>query len=133
MKTVFADTSYYVALLNPLDVCHAVALRWSRKLACRVVVTEYVLLELGSALSQRRDRRLFTGLVAQLRADADTVLVPAAPQLFDRGLALFARRTDKNWSLIDCISFVVMKEQGVADALAADHHFEQAGFRVLLK
>ena len=132
MKTVFADTSYYVALLNPDDANHRAAVRWSRTLRCRVIVTEYVLLELGSALSQRKDRRLFTGLVAQLRADTDTTIVPASPELFNRGLALFGRRTDKDWSLIDCISFVVMKEQGVADALAADHHFEQAGFRILL-
>jgi len=132
MKTVFADTSYYVALLNPDDANHRAAVRWSRTLRCRVIVTEYVLLELGSALSQRKDRRLFTGLVAQLRADTDTTIVPASPELFNRGLALFGRRIDKDWSLIDCISFVVMKEQGVADALAADHHFEQAGFRILL-
>lgn len=132
MKTVFADTSYYVALLNPDDTNHRAAVRWSRTLRCRVILTEYVLLELGSALSQRKDRRLFTRLVAQLRADTDTTIVPASPELFNRGLALFGRRTDKDWSLIDCISFVVMKEHGVADALAADHHFEQGGFRLLL-
>ncbi len=63
---------------------------------------------------------------------ADMTIVPSSAELFRRGLALFGRRTDKDWSLIDCTSFVVMKEQAVADALAADHHFEQAGFKILL-
>jgi predicted nucleic acid-binding protein len=133
MKAVFADTSYYIALVNPADAYHAKAVRASRKLRCRTIITEYVLLELGSALSQRRDRPLFTGLVARLRADADTLIVPASAALLNDGLALFARRTDKNWSLIDCLSFVVMAAEGVRHALTVDHHFEQAGFRVLLK
>jgi uncharacterized protein len=41
-------------------------------------------------------------------------------------------RRDKEWSLTDCISFVVMKERGLTEALTADHHFEQAGFKALL-
>ena len=51
----------------------------------------------------------------------------------DAGLALYANRTDKDWSLTDCISFVVMNERGITDALTGDHHFEQAGFAALLK
>jgi len=51
----------------------------------------------------------------------------------DRGLALYISRPDKDWSLTDCISFVVMKERGLTGALTADHHFEQAGFVALLK
>jgi predicted nucleic acid-binding protein len=132
MKAVLADTSYYVAPLNQGDVYHTLALRLSRELRCPVVTTEYVLLELGSALSQRKDRRLFTGLVAQLRADTETTIVRSSSELFESGLALFTRRKDKDWSLIDCISFVVMKQPGVAEALATDHHFGPAGFRVLL-
>jgi uncharacterized protein len=132
MKSVFADTSYYVALLNQADANHVAALRVSRSLRCRVVVTEYVLLELGSALSQRKDRRLFMSLVAQLRADKATTIVPSSPELFARGLALFRRRPDKDWSLIECISFVVMDKAGVGEALSTDHHFKQAGFKILL-
>jgi hypothetical protein len=49
-----------------------------------------------------------------------------------RGLDLFAGRSDKNWSLTDCISFVVMQDEGLTEALTGDSHFEQAGFKALL-
>jgi predicted nucleic acid-binding protein len=46
---------------------------------------------------------------------------------------LYHLRPDKQWSLTDCISFLVMSEEGITEALTADHHFEQAGFVALLK
>jgi uncharacterized protein len=72
-------------------------------------------------------------LVPSLRSDPNALIVPASPELFQRGYDLYARRPDKDWSLTDCTSFVVMKEQGLTDALTTDHHFEQAGFQMLLK
>jgi hypothetical protein len=59
--------------------------------------------------------------------------VPASRELFDSGWALYQDRPDKDWSLTDCISFVAMRERGIIEALTGDHHFEQAGFRALLK
>jgi hypothetical protein len=70
--------------------------------------------------------------VRSLRFDPETEIVPPDPELFERGLDLFARRPDKAWSLTDCISVVVMSERGLTDALSGDRHFEQAGFRALL-
>jgi predicted nucleic acid-binding protein len=52
--------------------------------------------------------------------------------LFAAGVELYGTRPDKEWSLTDCISFVVMKREGLTDALTGDRHFEQAGFKVLL-
>ena len=63
----------------------------------------------------------------------DTLTVPANSHLFDRGVARYVERDDKAWSLTDCISFVVMEDLGITDALTADHHFEQAGFVAMLK
>jgi predicted nucleic acid-binding protein len=60
------------------------------------------------------------------------MIVGADNDYFDRGLERFARRPDKEWSFTDCISFVVMEDKGLTDALTADHHFEQAGFTILL-
>jgi predicted nucleic acid-binding protein len=132
MKPVFADTSYYVALLSEADQWHDAAVEQSARLLGRQVVTEYVLVELGSALSNKKDRALYVPFVAHLLADVGTRFVPASAELFQRGLTLFAKRLDKNWSLVDCISFVVMRQQRLTDALTTDHHFIQAGFKALL-
>ena len=132
MKPVLADTSYYVALLSDADENHSIAIEWSTNLLGRVVVTEYILVELASMLSGSQDRKLVASFIKQLLADETTVFVPASRSLFDQGLELFASRPDKRWSLVDCISFAVMKKRRLTDALTADHHFQQAGFRALL-
>jgi uncharacterized protein len=60
-------------------------------------------------------------------------IIPASQELFDRGVELFRQRADKDRALTDCISFGVMQEEGITDGLTGDRHFEQAGFRALLK
>ena len=133
MTPVFGDTWYYLALLNRRDTRHEAACRWSAANARPVVLTDFVLLEVGDAFSRGSARQRFLRLVALLRSDPNTTVVPADRELLERGLGLFAERPDKNWSLTDCISFVVMRERGIAEALTADHHFEQAGFTILLR
>lgn len=132
MKPVFADTSYYVALLSETDEWHDAALAWSERLLGRQFVTEYVLVELGSALAKERDRTLYVPFVEHLLADPGTHFIGASRELFHRGLSLFGQRSDKDWSLVDCISFVVMKQRRLTDALTTDRHFNQAGFKALL-
>jgi predicted nucleic acid-binding protein len=61
------------------------------------------------------------------------MIVPPEPELFERAIEFYGRRADKAWSLTDCVSFVVMADLGITDALTGDHHFEQASFRALLK
>jgi hypothetical protein len=133
MIPVFADTSKYVALLGPGDAHHQLALDWSQRLLGRTVVTEYILIELGSALSGLEDRHLFVPFVDALLNDPGVEYVPASHTLLRQGLDLFAKRPDKEWSLVDCLSFVVMKQRRLHDALTTDRHFAQAGFKVLLK
>ena len=133
MKRLFADTSYYLALLNPRDAWHQRACDLSRQLDADVVVTDYILLELGNALSPIPLRQRLRPTIESLRSDPSIECVPANEELFEHGLELFNQRLDKEWSLTDGISFVVMRDYGLTDALATDHHFEQAGFQVLLK
>jgi hypothetical protein len=133
MRPVFADTSYYVALLHENDIRHGEALRLSQEQVRPVVLTEFVLLELGNTLCRGHARRVFIGLVEHLRSDPLYTIVSVSPALFDAGLRLFGQRADKDWSMTDCISFVVMKQRRLTEALTADHHFEQAGFKALLK
>jgi uncharacterized protein len=132
MKPVFADTSFYVALFSPGDVHHEAAVRLARELRRAVVVTEYVLMELANALARASSRKLFVALLPKLKANPNVTIVAASPERFARGCKLYADRPDKDWSLTDCISFGVMEEEDITEALTADHHFEQAGFKALL-
>ena len=133
MKPIFADTSYYIAFLSEEDVYHDAAIAWSEDLLGRTVVTEYVLVELGNGLCRSRYRSRYVPLVEHLLNDPDTIFVPASESLFQQGLQLFAARPDKTWSMVDCLSFVVMKQRRLREALTTDVHFNQAGFRALLR
>jgi hypothetical protein len=133
MTPVFADSSYYVALLSPRDQHHADAVRLSASLRRPIVVTEFVLIELTNALSSLESRIRAVALWSHLQNDPTVTIVPATTELLERGRHLYADRSDKEWSLTDCISFVVMHDHGVTEALTADHHFEQAGFAALLR
>ena len=132
MKAVFADTSYFVACAGPHDEHHARAIALSESLLGRIVTTEYVLVEAGGLLCRRRDRLAFAGMVRDLTSDPATLIVPASWTLFEAGFDLFVRRPDKEWSLVDCISFEIMRRRRLMDALTSDHHFAQAGFRALM-
>lgn len=72
------------------------------------------------------------GLLDVLRNDPQAVILPPGQETFDKGVALYAERPDTGWSLTDCISFTVMREMDITEALTGDRHFDQAGFRALL-
>jgi len=133
MNDIFADSSFYIAAVNLRDELHGEATAFLENLDGRLVTTDFVLLEVGNWLSRSKDRAVFVELVKRLRLDPNAVIIKASRVDFDAGLALYSQRPDKDWSLTDCISFVVMKRLRLTDALTADRHFEQAGFRVLLK
>ena len=132
MKALFADTSYFVALAGPNDSSHVAAVEWSERWQGRIITTEYVLVETGCMLSRLADRAAFVNLVHGLQADPLVRITPASRALFRAGFDLFASRRDKEWSLVDCISIVVMKQRRLTEALTTDRHFVQTGFRALL-
>lgn len=132
MKPIFADTSFYIALVSPRDVHHPDALAYMRNHRGRVTTTDYVLIEVGNWLSRTDDRPSFIALMRQLEADPELTVLPGSRDLFAQGYELYKARADKAWSLTDCISFVVMQQMGLSEALTADRHFGQAGFTVLL-
>jgi uncharacterized protein len=99
-----------------------------------MVTTGWILTELADGLARSAQGRLrFLATYADLEADADAVIVPCDHSLMKEGIQLYAQRPDKEWSLTDCISFVVMQKEGITGALTGDRHFEQAGFVALLK
>ncbi len=130
---IFVDTGYVLALVSPGDLLHRRAQSWASAIAEPLIVSEYVLWEIVNALSLPADRAKPHAVIKRLRSAADCEFVAASADLFQSGLDLHESRRDKEWSLTDCISFVIMKQRGLGRALAHDHHFEQAGFEALLR
>lgn len=128
----FAGTFYFLALMNRKDNAHAAAMAISSGPES-IVTTDWVLLELADAMSSRPRRGEFWRLFHLLRSDPRIQLIAATRDLLIRAMKLFESRPDKDWSLTDCTSFVTMNDLGITDALTGDHHFEQAGFRALLR
>jgi uncharacterized protein len=133
MKLVFADTFYFFAFVNPQDAAHRRAIRFSQNSATPLITTGWVLTEVADGLAKTPNRHLFRFLLRMLDSSASNRIEWGDAPLFRRGAALYDARPDKKWSLTDCISFVVMREHGITEALTGDHHFEQAGFTALLK
>jgi uncharacterized protein len=132
MTLLFADTFYFIALLNPDDEAHDAAEQFSTAPDVRLVTTVWVLTELADGLATHDSRRLFADFLETLETDPRAEVLPPGEDLWRRGIDLYARRPDKQWSLTDCISFTAMSNRGITDALTGDHHFVQAGFRTLL-
>jgi predicted nucleic acid-binding protein len=133
---VFLDAAYAIALASPPDQFHSLAVSLADQLEAkgtRMVTTPAVLLEIGNALAKLQHRRAAARLLASIRADPNIEVVPFSDELFAQGLKLYSERPDKEWGLTDCVSFVIMRARGIADALTPDEHFQQAGFRALLR
>ena len=130
---VFADTFYFFALLNPNDQAHRTAVSYSETFAGELVTTRLVLVEFADGFSSTQNRLLASNLIRSIQIDPEFTIVPLSDGLFERGLDLFTNRADKNWSLTDCLSFCVMEELGITQALTGDRPFAQAGFVPLLK
>jgi predicted nucleic acid-binding protein len=135
-KTLFLDASYAIALISPKDSFYTHAQELADELESlggHLVTTRAVLLEIGNALSARRLRYIAVRLLETLEADSAVEIISLSDDLYAQAFELYKSRPDKDWGLIDCVSFVVMEQRGITEALTADHHFEQAGFIRLLK
>ena len=133
MNLVFADAFYFVARLNRRDQHHVRALEFSRDFRARILTSDWVLMEVADALAESASRARVQDFILHLRQSIACEIVPASRELFDRALELYHQHADKEWTLTDCVSFVIMRERKVTDALTGDKHFEQAGFVALLK
>jgi hypothetical protein len=130
---IFLDTGYILALANSADKYHAVALQAASSIRPPFLTTDAVLIELGNALSRRPSRTLAMETVNDLRSDPNIEIVSVDRALFEDAWTLFCSRDDKDWSVTDCMSFVVMQERGISEVATTDRHFTQAGFTNLLE
>ncbi len=136
MSVVFADSGYWVALINPLDTLRAVARRVSGDLGpIEIVTSEMVLIEVLNHFSRLgpRLRGAAVDAIGEMVNDPKVEVVELSSAFFNSALVRYASRLDQRWSLVDCSSFVLMEERGIRDALAHDVDFVQAGFNALLR
>jgi predicted nucleic acid-binding protein len=136
MKAVFADTSYWIALLYPPDHLHAKVTSMSREISTmRLVTSEMVLTEVLNTFSNGSPsmRSIAVHAVEDARKGDAVIVLPQTTEQFARALARYKQSEDKNWSLTDCASFQIMETEHITAALTHDHHFAQAGFKALLR
>ena len=136
MRTVFADTGYWIAMLNPGDGLHGRAETMADQLGnFSIVTSQMVLVEFLTHFggSGQELRKSAVTVVNDLAKDPNVEIVPQSSDQFDSAFEMYSSRPDKNWSLTDCASFLVMEEMNIPEALAEDHNFEQAGFIALLR
>ncbi|MGJ3247085.1 MAG: type II toxin-antitoxin system VapC family toxin [Elainellaceae cyanobacterium] len=136
MKTVFADTGYWVAILNPDDGLHQVSVSVTATLsALRIITSEMVLTEVLNSFSKQGAflRQNAVMLIQRSMRQSNVEIVPQTSELFHEALQLYTQRPDQAWSLTDCASFCIMQQRNILEALTHDRHFEQAGFIALLR
>jgi uncharacterized protein len=130
--TTFIDTQFVIALVNERDQFHQQAVKVAREyIGQPLLTTDAVLLEIGNALA-RNFRSEAVAIIERFLTSDNVTIVRLSPQLLDEAFALFKSHADKQWGLVDCVSFVAMKRAQINDALTVDHHFVQAGFNALL-
>lgn len=133
-REIFLDSAFAIALSSETDSFHEKAVQLSEELdGVILVTTRAILLEIWNALSKRPFRKASVALLRSLETDESVVIVPLSEELYQKGMTLFVKRADKDWGLIDCISFIVMQEHEITEALTTDNHFQQAGFHALMR
>jgi predicted nucleic acid-binding protein len=135
MRQVFADTSYWIAFVNPRDQIHAKAVSVTQQLSpARILTSEMVLAEVLNSFSEAGPLRQAVGsMVQRLRGNRDVIIVPQTSEQFESALRRYKQAADKSWSLTDCASFQVMEAEQIQAALTHEQHFAQAGFGTLLR
>ncbi len=136
MKTVFADTGYWIALINTKDSLHQKARQLTLQISpIKIITSEIVLSELLNSFSKQGSflKQATVNLVNRSYNNPNIEIIPQTPELFRQALNFYNQRLDQQWSHTDCSSFIIMQKYKIMEALAYDKHFEQAGFIALLR
>ena len=130
------DTAYAIVLSAPSDAHHEQAVTlagWIESSWIRLITTRAVMLEIGNALAKARYRSAAVELLEAIENDKSVEVIALSETLSERAYRLFRYRTDKEWGMIGCVSFIVMEDRQITDAPTTDELFQQAGFRALLR
>ncbi len=129
--TIFIDTSFILALINERDQYHNQALDLSdHYIDQELAITDAVLLEIANSLARRYKNEAIE-VIEQFLNSEDVEVIRLTPEIFDRAFELYKTRPDKEWGLVDCVSFIVMQDRNIRKVLTFDQHFAQAGFQIL--
>ncbi|HEX8683918.1 MAG TPA: PIN domain-containing protein [Ardenticatenaceae bacterium] len=132
-KTIFVDTLFVVASINPRDQYHRQAAELVKRFRGHpLLITDAVLLEIGNALA-RNFKKEAVEIIERFLNSNQVEVVALTPELFQEALVLYKAYQDKEWGLVDCVSFVVMRRKNITSALTFDQHFVQAGFQALMR
>jgi len=132
MSWKFVDTSYYLALMNANDVAHNKAKNFAETSDATLLTTSFVLTEIADCLAAVSLRPAFAKFMTDIHADEKTTVIYPTDSLFYQAIDLYRDRLDKDWTLTDCVSFVVVQHYGIKEAVTIDERFKQAGFKILL-
>lgn len=138
MTDIFADTAGWGHLVDPTQAWHAQAAtlyRAGRQQGRKFITTNYILTELVALLTSplRIPRPTIIAFINSLKTSPHIEIVHVDASLDEQAWQLLSQRQDKEWSLVDCASFVIMRQRNILEAFTTDEHFEQAGFVRLLK
>jgi len=134
MRVLFADTFYWIAMLNSSDKCHQAVLNYGRTQSnIRLVVTDGVIDEVLNYFAEKGIflRKNALNLYKSMERDRNIDIIPYTPELRQLGFKLYGERPDKGYSFTDCISMTVMNQMNISDVLTGDRHFQQEGFTIL--
>ncbi|MDO8541489.1 MAG: PIN domain-containing protein [Opitutaceae bacterium] len=135
MKTVFADANYWIALINPRDDLHALAMAATAQGGLQLVTTDWVLVEVLNFFADKGAAVRVTAARTcdSIRNSPNVEVVPALRSDLEAATGLYRQHADKEWSAVDCHSLKIMRERQLTEVFTHDHHFEQMGFKALLR
>jgi predicted nucleic acid-binding protein len=133
MDHLFIDTSGWASSLCPQDEFYSAFSRFIRRMqkdGWKFTTSNYVIAELVPLLSSRYHlpRKDIIKLVNTVKTYTETEIIYVDQALDGEAWEHLEARSDKNWSLVDASSFIIMERFGIGQAITTDHHFEQAGF-----
>lgn len=134
MRILFADTFYWIAILNPKDEWHSKVIKFSNTLTdYKLIVTDEIIDEIFNFFAKhgKQMREKVYQLSQAISKDPNIEIITPTPSIRQAGIELYGKRLDKGYSLTDCISIVVMKDRNIPEVLTHDYHFTQEGFTII--